>query len=446
MARIVRTFRALYSTTLLLLIGTGLLNTYLALRLEKDKVDELWVGALMAAHYAGLVLGSKLGHLLISRVGFIRAYVACAGAVTATVLFMGLVEWLEVWLVLRVLMGMGLMCQYMVIETWLNEQAESNQRGVVFGAYMAVTYLGIVLGQLILVFYPVLGSELLMLIALSYALCLIPVALTRRIYPTALQPAPLEVRYFVQRAGSTMLTILYTGFVTGAFYGLAPIYASQMGMPTEQVGLFMGGCILTGFLVQWPLGWLSDRFNRGILIRYMGLLLALASIPLAVLPLFFAVNSSLLLWLLIPFALLASMPQFTLYPLAVAFANDHIESDRRIALTGMLLVCFGIGACIGPLLTGMLMKFYGANMLYVLISACGFAVVWLSRSSKISAMNPIKEAPLQHVATPDNMGSSPLRAALDPRNDEQIVQEQMLETSEVEEQIKTALEEEPAKG
>ncbi len=69
----------------------------------------------------------------------------------------GLVDWLPAWLVLRTIVGLGMMCQYMVIESWLNEQADANQRGLVFSGYMIASYLGLVLGQLILVMHPGLG-------------------------------------------------------------------------------------------------------------------------------------------------------------------------------------------------------------------------------------------------------------------------------------------------
>ena len=111
----------------------------------------------MAANYFGLVLGGKIGHRLIARVGHIRAYSACAGIVGAAVLGHGLIDWLPAWLFLRVIVGLGMMCQYMVIESWLNEQADAKQRGLVFSGYMIASYLGLVLGQLILVMHPAPG-------------------------------------------------------------------------------------------------------------------------------------------------------------------------------------------------------------------------------------------------------------------------------------------------
>ncbi|TBU93927.1 MFS transporter [Phytopseudomonas dryadis] len=415
-----KSFSSLYIATLLMLLGSGLLSTYLALRLAETG-DGVWAGALMAANYFGLVLGGKIGHRLIARVGHIRAYVACAGVVTAAVLGHGLLNWLPAWLVLRMLVGLGMMCQYMVIESWLNEQADSNQRGLVFAGYMGASYLGLVLGQLVLVVHPTLGLELLMLVALAFALCLVPVALTRRLHPAALRPAPLEMRFFLQRVPLSLTTIAVAGLLVGSFYGLAPLYASQMGLATEQVGLFMGGCILAGLVVQWPLGWLSDRYDRVKLIRGAAAAMAVMALPLAILP-----QVPLLLLAIVGFTV--SLLQFSLYPLAVAFANDHVEGERRVSLTAMLLVTFGVGASIGPLLAGVLMRFLGANMLYAFFCACALILVWRVRTNNVTHLHQVDDAPLQHVAMPANMTSSPLVAALDPRVDEQVVQEQMQES------------------
>jgi MFS family permease len=418
MTSIWKPFRSLYFATLLMLTGSGLLSTYLGLRLAADKADTLWVGALMAANYFGLVLGGKLGHRLIARVGHMRAYVTCAGMVSAAVLGHGLIDWLPAWLVLRTIIGIGMMCQYMVIESWLNEQADANQRGKVFSGYMIACYLGLMLGQLALVLHPALGLEILMLVALCFALCLVPVAMTRRSHPAPMRPVALEPRFFIQRVPQSLTTVLVSGLVLGSFYGLAPLHASRLGLTTVQVGLYMGSCVFAGLLVQWPLGWLSDRYDRGHLIRTCALLLALAALPLAIMP-------TLPLELLFPLGFVIGLLQFSLYPLAVAFSNDYIESEHRVSLTAILLVTFGIGACVGPLLTGVLMSELGPNMLYAFVSVCAFILIFRVHPETIKNMQTVDNAPLQHVPMPDNMTSSPLSAALDPRVDETMAQEQM---------------------
>lgn len=425
MRQIWKSFRALYFASLMMLIGSGLLSTYLALRLAADDVDGLWVGALMAANYFGLVLGGKLGHRLIARVGHIRAYATCAGIVGAAVLCHGLTDWLPIWLLLRLIVGLGMMCQYMVIESWLNEQADAKQRGVVFSLYMIASYLGLVLGQLILVVHPQLGLELLMLVAMCFALCLVPVAMTRRIHPAPLRPAPMDPKFFIKRVPQSLIAVMGAGLLIGAFYGLAPLYASQQGLSTELVGWYMGCCIFAGLLAQWPLGWLSDRYDRPLLIRVFALLLCAAALPLAIFP-------QVPVEVLFVAGFLSALLQFCIYPLAVAFANDHIESERRVSLTAMLLVTYGVGASVGPLVAGVLMKVLGSHMLYAFFSFTSLILVWRIRPNAVTNLHQVDDAPLQHVAMPDSMSTSPLAAALDPRVDEQVVQEQMVDGVEPE--------------
>jgi MFS family permease len=432
MRQIWKNFRALYFAALMMLIGSGLLSTYLGLRLAAEHVEGMWVGGLMAANYFGLALGGKIGHRLIARVGHIRAYAACAGIVGAAVLGHGLVNYLPAWLILRTIVGLGMMCQYMVIESWLNEQAEASQRGKVFSGYMIASYLGLTLGQLILVVHPGLGPELLMLVALCFTLCLVPVALIRGIHPSPLHPAPMEPRFFIKRVPQSLTTVLTAGLIIGAFYGLAPLYASRQGMSTEQVGLFMGCCVFAGLIVQWPLGWLSDRYDRALLIRCIAGGVFVAALPLA-------------FWNGAPVEVvfgagfLVSLLQFCLYPLAVAFSNDHVEGERRVSLTAMLLVTYGVGACIGPLLAGVLMNYIGSQMLYAFFGFFALMLVLRIRPKAVTNLHVVDDAPLHHVAMPDNMTSSPLVAALDPRVDEQVVQDQMQDTPAEPEPAKPAV-------
>jgi len=418
-----KAFGTLYFAALLMLIGSSLLNTYLGLHIAKSGAADFWVGALMAANYFGLVIGGRVGHRLIAKVGHIRAYVACAGVMTAAVLGHGLIDELYLWLVFRVLIGMGLMCQYMVIESWLNEQAESSQRGKVFSGYMLATFSGQVLGQLALRLQADLNVDLLLLVALCFALCLVPVALTGRLHPRPLHPVAFSPGFFFRRVPQSLTTMVISGLITGAFYGLAPLYAMRQGLDTEHISLFMAICVLAGLLVQAPLGWLSDRHDRALLICSSALLLVFAALPLTFLP-----QAPIPLLFICGFAV--CLLQFCLYPLAVAFSNDHMEPERRVELSAMLLVTYGVGACIGPLLCGLLMRLYGSHMLYLFASLCAWLLALFVRPTRVTHRHQVSDAPLQHVAVPADLNRSPLATALDPRVDEQLVEEQMQDSEE----------------
>lgn len=423
-----RSFSSLFSTTLIMVLGAGLLTTYLALSLARDGVEQLWIGGMMSAYYFGLVVGSKVGHRLIARVGHIRTFVASAGIVTASALGHALTDVLEIWLILRLIVGTGMMCQYMVLESWLNEQAESNQRGTVFAGYMIVSYLGMVGGQTVLSLFPELGLQPLLLVGICYALCIVPIALTRRIHPQPLHPAPLKILTFWRKVPQSLTTILIAGGISGSFYGLAPAFAAGTGLSNAEVATFMSATILAGLLAQWPMGKLSDRIPRSRLLRVNSALLGLLVLTISLVPL----SGWLLLLATFCFGILA----FTLYPLATALANQNIEQTERVALSATILLTFGIGATLGPLLASFLMQLIGNSMLYLYMAVCCF--ILFLRLTRVNYNQKTAKKLLAQQQSSDyqlasgDLVSSPLGAALDPRVDEELVQQQMRDESIVE--------------
>ena len=424
MHKIVNTFLPLYFATLLLLLGSGLLTTWVSLRLSLQHVSGAMIGAITAANYIGLVIGGKVGHNLIARVGHIRAYVACAGIITASVIGHGMTDWVPIWIALRFIIGLAMMCQYMVLESWLNDQAEPQQRGVIFGLYMVATYLGLSAGQVILTLH--FSNQLipLLIVGLCFSLCLVPIALTTRTKVQPMSPAPLELGYFFKNIPRILVITLVTGMIIGAFYGMAPVYASTLSFDTSQVGLFMALTIFAGLVTQFPLSWLSDRYERQRLLLATSSLYVLASLPLV-----FLVHTSFAV--LIAIAFLASMAQFALYPLAVAIANDRITPERRVSLTACLLMSYGIGASIGPLFTGVLMESFGGNMLYLFFVVCAGSIFALSWKT-LPVPKRLQEEAVAHVPLTDGLVSSPLTAALNPVIDEADIINAMVNTGDKE--------------
>ncbi|MCL1142215.1 MFS transporter [Shewanella gaetbuli] len=416
-----RSFASLYSTTLMMVLGSGLLTTYLGLKLTHLDAPQVWVGGMMSAYYVGLVFGSKVGHKLIANVGHIRAFVACAGVVTASALGHALIDSLPVWLFLRIIVGMGMMCQYMVLESWLNEQSEPSQRGTVFASYMIVSYLGLMAGQGAISLFPELGLEPLLLIAICFALCIVPIAITRRIHPDPLTPAPLNMKYYWSLAPQALTTLGLGGMIVGCFYGLAPAYATAQGIEPQAVALYMSCTIFAGLMAQWPMGKISDKIPRSRLIRINCALLGVLVLVIALVP--FDAQLSLILTGL--FGILA----FTLYPLATALANSRVEQHERVGLSATILVTFGVGASIGPLIASFLMQKIGNDMLYGFMSICAFTLV--IRLLFINKRQKAEQGTSQdYVMSSGDLASSPLAASFDPRIDVESVQDQMVNPDE----------------
>ncbi|HWK72579.1 MFS transporter [Pollutimonas sp. M17] len=410
MIQMLAAFSSLYLATLLLLVGSGLFNTYMGLRLTAQSVSELWVGGLIAVYYLGLVFGARIGHKIIIQVGHIRAYAATAAIVTITVLVLALLDNLWIWLGFRFIAGIAMVTQFMVIESWLNEQTENHQRGRVFAFYMVFSSTGTVLGQLSLTLFPTLNYEPLIFAAMCSALCLVPVALTRRLHPALQVPAPIQVKYYVARVPMSLTVLFVAGTLTGAFYGLAPVYALKQGLSNSQVAVFLAASVATGLLAQWPLGWLADRISRVGMIRVNACILFLLAVPLWgwwVFP----------FWALLLFSCAFGVLQFTLYPLGAAFANDNVDQERRVGLSAILYMVYGLGACVGPLLAGLLMRELEVSMYFVFVSACAAVLVAVIRPQRVTGANLSQDAPTHFVPMSDSLQSSNVVAALDPRVD-----------------------------
>lgn len=414
-----------------MLFANGLLTTFLALTLESRGTSDMLISGVTSAYYAGLVIGAKLGHRLIARVGHIRSYVACAGIASATVLIMGLVDSLPLWITARLILGLVMMCQYMVIESWLNDQAESSQRGIVFGIYMAVSSFGVLLGQIALGFIA-FDIRMLMIVSIFFSLCLVPLAVTRAIHPIPLKAAPLNLGYFLRTLPQVLVLTLFSGIMVGSFYALGPVFATRLGLNTQEAGGYMAIAVAASLLIQWPLGMLSDRMNRmklvGIVAILMVALSALINLP--------SMTNRLIG--LVSFFVIAL--QFTMYPLSVAIANDNIDEDKRVSLSAILLMIYGIGAAVGPLISGYLMARFGAKGLYLIILIIAVTIVWMKLLKASRHLDTAVEDALPHVILPEGNLSPIAAATLDPRIDEDAVKEVM--KHEEAEEIKVALLEE----
>jgi MFS family permease len=361
-------------------------------------------------YYLGLVFGARIGHRLIIQVGHIRAYAASAAIVTVTVLALALLDNLWVWLGFRFVAGIAMVTQFMVIESWLNEQTENHLRGRVFAFYMVFSGLGTVLGQLSLTLFSHLNYEPLIFVAICAVLCLVPIALTGRLHPALQVPAPIMIKYYVKRVPLSLTVLFMAGTITGAFYGLAPVFAVKHDMSSNQVAVFLAAAVFAGLASQWPLGWLADRINRAGLIRVNAFILMLLAIPMWG-------WWDFPYWALVAFSCAFGVLQFTLYPLGAAFANDNVDPERRVGLSAILLMTYGVGACLGPLVVGALMRQVNANMFYVFISCAAAILVLVVRPQKVTGSNLSEDAPTQFVPMSDSLQSSLVAASLDPRVD-----------------------------
>lgn len=406
MLRTFSAFFALFTSVFALMLGSGLQGTLLSLRMTVEGMPKYLTGLVMSCFYAGLILGSFICPKLVRRVGHIRAFAAFGALNTAAALLHALHVSALTWGALRVVTGFSMMGLYMVVESWLNERSEPSTRGRVFSLYMSLTFFGLGLGQFMLNLGRIEGQGLFILTGVFFALCLVPISLTRAVHPELPEVTYFSSRRLFADAPFSIIGCTVAGLNAGAFYSLAPIFAHEMGFSSARVAQYMGVAIISGLVLQWPVGTLSDKLPRRRVLAVLSLGVAAASLATVNL----AERSPELLLVL---AALYGGVAFTLYPVAIAHANDHIAPSDMVPASAALILFYGCGAFAGPISASALMSAVGPSGVYLFIALCTLLLgtsAWFYREkAKVPTAEQAHCIPVPRT--------SPVASVLDPRGE-----------------------------
>jgi MFS family permease len=328
--------------------GVGLLGTSLSLKLTIGGAPAQVVGYVMALYYFGMFMGSFYCHRLIKSVGHIRSFAAFAAVTTAIAMLHGLYMSPMFWGVLRFFTGVCLIGLFMTIESWLNECAGSQFRGRAMSIYMVMNYLGMGAGQQLLNLGGVQETRSFLIVGLILALCLVPVVVTHSIHPKIPAFERFSILVLFRKAPIGMLGCLTSGLINGAFYSIMPVFCHQIGLTVSELSRVMTATIIGGLLLQWPVGNFSDRFDRTIVLAFIGLAITVLSVAIML------VAETLIFGLLVSMVMFGGLI-FTIYPLSVARAHDLFDIKDIVPVSSVLLLFFGTGAMVGPILASAFM-------------------------------------------------------------------------------------------
>jgi MFS family permease len=340
-----------------LLAGNGLQFTLLPLRALHEGFSALALGVIGSAYYGGFVVGCLLGPYLILRAGHIRAFSAMIALAVTVSLAYPLIADVTAWTLFRLITGFCIAGFYLVIESWLNDRTSNDNRGLVMSTYVVVNFGALTVGQMLVSVYPIEQAGSFMISAMLASLAIVPVALTR-----SAQPAPITIVSFrplelYRAAPAGIVASFAIGLSNGAFWSLGAMSAAGGGLDIHEVAFFMGAATLAGALAQWPIGRLSDRLDRRLV-----LLVTLIA----------AMVSGLCLWLapvsgigFVALAMLFGATTLPGYSLAAAHAYDKTDTADMVPTAATILLANALGASIGPFLASMLMTAEGPRALFL---------------------------------------------------------------------------------
>ena len=380
---------SLLSGVSMLVVGIALLTVAIGAQAGLAKYSVLVTGMIMSSYFAGFVYGTYACPALIRRVGYIRAFAVMASVASAVPVLHAI--WTNPWFwgLLRFVTGVCIVGLYVVIESWLNVVADRESRGKVFAAYMAVSGVSTAVGQWLILVGDRFGFVPFALVSILFSFALIPTTLTtiREPRQTKAPSMNLIALFVISPIGA--IASLGSGLINGTFYSLGNVFGAGVGFSDNRTAAFMAITILSGAAFQWPVGQLSDRYDR----RWILFWICVASAGLAAVGFYLAREYENFLILL---GVLYGALSFAIYGLSVAHTNDLIEPSKVLETTGGLLLLYGIGATIGPMLAGGLMDFIGPEglMLYfAIVLVVLAAIVWYyTRQQQRSARVPAHRA------------------------------------------------------
>lgn len=349
-----RAVTSLLVSTAFLMASIGLLGTLIPLRGAEFGFSETLLGALAWAYYAGFLVGTYTMPRLVRRVGHIRVFAFGTACAAMVALLHALAGWPWLWLLLRFAGGIVMVGLYTIIESWLNARASAAQRGAIFAIYMTVNSGALAFAQPLL-FIAGAPFVLFTVAALLALLAAIPVVLTHQPQPEVQEAPRLALRRVREIAPTAAVGALLAGLALGAFFGLAPVYASQLGFDTVQIGTYMASGILGGALLQWPIGYASDRIDRRLMLALVGA----AAFVLALAVAYAGDRPQPAMVLIFAYGGMA----FAVYPMAVTHLVDYLEPRELLGASSSVYLLYGAGSAMGPLLAGIGMDRLGAQVL-----------------------------------------------------------------------------------
>ena len=387
-------------------LGFGLQSTLLGVRAGIEGFDLGALGVVMSAHYLGFILGSLWGPRIVTRVGHIRTFAVMAALGSCATVLHALFLDPTPWFFFRAATGFSYAGICVVVESWLNHRAANNNRGGILALYMAATLATSAAGQMLLNVWPPAGFELFVLVSMLVSLSLVPVALTTNPAPPIEQTRPMGLGELFRASPVGVVGCFATGLLYSAIGALGAVFAQGVGMNTFEISLFMMLVVVGSMVSLWPMGRLSDRLDRRIVIAaaffavmtFAGIIALVANLDATA--------------LLLIAATLYGAAALPIYGIAVAHANDKLTADQYVPASSTLLLCYGLGAVFGPVTASQAMVAIGPAGLFVYLASVGALagafVIW--RMATRAATEPQDKGSFvaQPVTTPTALALAPV--------------------------------------
>ena len=380
----------------LLMLGNGLQGTLLGVRGSIEGMSPQTMSWVMTGYFVGFLFGSQLTPNMIRRVGHVRVFAALGSLVSACLILYAAWTNPYFWFLLRIIVGFCFSGIYVVAESWLNDSSSNETRGQTLSAYLIVQMMGIVLAQAVLNFADPSGYMLFIIISVVVSLSFAPILLSVSPAPQFQTSKRMTLSQLWSISPLGVVGQFFLGAIFAALFGMASVYGTERGLTVKDISLFVAAIYFGGMVLQYPIGWVSDRMDRRVLIFIVCSIGTFFS---------FAANlSDSYIWLLIVAFIIGGVSN-PLYSLYIAYTNDYLEHDDMASASGGLIFLTGIGAIFGPSIVGWLLDAYGAASYFWFIGSVmaimgSYALYRMTQTSSTAVEDTNTYAPITPTSTP----------------------------------------------
>lgn len=366
MLTVLRNSWALLLGIMLLMLGNGMQGTLLGIRGGIEGFSTAQMSYVMAAYFAGFLIGSRMAPEMIRRVGHVRVFAALGSMISAVlIMYAAAPDWIA-WAAMRVLIGFSFSGVYITAESWLNNSATNETRGQALSLYMIMQMAGIIAAQALLNFGDPSGYILFVIPSVLVSIAFTPILLSVSQAPAFETTKRLSFAALYRASPLGCVGMFLLGGVFSAQFGMSAVWGTAEGLTIRQISIFVAAIYVGGLVFQYPIGWASDLLGRRQLVLWLSAIGGVAML----LPVVFSLNFTSLLVI----ALLMGGVSNPLYSLLVAYTNDFLDLSDMAAASAGLLFINGLGAISGPVITGWVMEQMGPSGYFLLMGGLFLAL------------------------------------------------------------------------
>ena len=405
MLTVLRNTWALFFGFGIICLAHGLQGTLIGVRSVLEGFSFFLTGLIVAGYYVGYLTGSVVIPIFLKRVGHIRVFAALASLASIAILLHTVFLDPYSWFFIRILTGTSLSGIYIIMESWLNDKSTNETRGKLLSIYMIITFVFVGLGQLLLNISDPAKVDLFILVSILLSFALLPILLSNTEQPNTTDTKSFSLAEFYAISPLGFVGALFTGLAHSAVFGYGAVYATAKGLSVLEVSIFM--IIITSFgaLSQWPIGYLSDRMDRrliliGVTFIASGLCVLIVGSSYISLTLFFILTA------------IYSCMSLPMYSLAIAHTNDFLQQNEIVAASSAFAKLMGIGSILGPLMVSAMMSVTGPNGYHIYLrlihGLLGLFGLYRMTKRAIPADSESQYVPLPRNITPAGMELNPV--------------------------------------